>query len=472
MRTTVRFAVVATVALASGCASKIACKGPLPTDAPAAAVYVSICGDDGNDGTLERPFRTLPRAIASGAPFVAVGEGAYEPPVAPIDRSLTVRGLGADRTRIAASGASSGVPRAVFEVSGPVTVALEAFAISGQARSGVVVSSGALDLRRMRVEGVADPSPQAIGHGVVALDASVVAEALEVRANRGWGIVATRSSLTLRDSVVASNGGGGVASVGVPVVGGTVIERGDVVANTEAGVAAFGATVRLVGATVEGTVARGSSGGDGVLAVALLGEGGRETASQIDVLDARVRRNARAGVLVAGGARGSLAGGLIGENGRAGLWVQGGRGAAPFAVSGVTFDGNVGSGVVATSGASIAFTSSTVTGTRGLGVIEGLGSVTIGDGLSVFDGASATVTGSTFGPSARVAVIVDAAAASTTFANNRVTMTGDAVVLQGGAGVAFGATENTLASGARVVDAGAGRALATVRGAIAVTAAP
>lgn len=468
------FAAVVGLALTSGCAARVPCRVDAPADAPAQSVYVAVCGDDQNDGTNERPFRTIPRALASGSGFIALGEGEFDAATSPIDRTLTIRGAGATLSVIRGAATGGGpVPKAVIESTGRGTVSLRDVGVTGLARSGVLVSGGALALTRVTVWSIEDTSSEPLAHGVVGVDAAIVAEGVNIRSNAGWGVVAKRSTFDARASLIERNARGGIAGIGSTTVTGTIrIDGGGVSENGEVGVAAFGASLRVSGTTIARTTTRGSAGGDGVLAVSLIGEGGAEVTSQVDLSDVRITGNARAGVLLDGRASGTLTRGLVGENGRAGLWVQGGRAAVAFTVSGVTFDGNIGSGVVVTSGASLSFASSTVTGTRALSVIEGLGSVSIGDGFSVFDGASAAVTGSTFGPSARVAVLADGASSSTTFAGNRVTMAGDAVVLQGGSGVTFDVSTNALSSGSRIVDAGAGRALATARGVVAVTRAP
>ena len=472
---------LAAAGLVSSCAGEAPCNGDYgsspdgPTDAQ--AVHVATCGSDANDGSRSRPFRTVARALASTASTVLVAGGSYGEDLPVIARAVAVVGLSAASTTIVGAGEATGANkgRAVIHVADAGTVTLQNLTVRGNAQSGIFAERSILQLNQVSVTGMKGIAPAPLGHGVSVVDGTLVGAHISLNHNQGCGLLARRSRVSVTGLTVDENRGGGVALIDRPS-GGTASSFSDLraAANDGFGFASWGASADVAYGSIVGTrsTAPGRDG-DGVVVLGLAEAGRPEAASRVDLGAVSISENARIGVLVDGSSSGSLSGALIGENGRGGLWLQRGAVAgSAFAVTGSTFRANQFGGVVVTSGASLAMKNSTVLGTRSGTLVEGLATVSVGDGLSVFDSASALVTQCVFGVSARVAIVVDGAAPSTSFSQNQIAMTGDAVVLQGAAPgtVVFSTTDNSLASGARVVDVGLVRSLETVRASISVAA--
>ncbi len=166
--------------------------GPLPAD----ALYVDAsAGDDANSGTLAKPFATVAAAVAAAKPnqTVAIQAGAYNGSVT-IAKPITLRGRCAEQVHLfgnlstpaitfALAGGDKqgargvalslhGIGRGV-EVSGAGSVQLEDIWLGGVTTAGVLVKAGAVQARRLVVDGTLPNQDKLFGDGIAVTGGSL-----------------------------------------------------------------------------------------------------------------------------------------------------------------------------------------------------------------------------------------------------------------------------------------------------------
>lgn len=347
------------------------CDGAVPAEVPAGAAIVRVrtgASAEGADGSSERPFATIARALQAAPPdaWVLVAPGAYVERVAVADRAVHLRGACWERTEIRAP--SDVEDRGAVAVSGAAGwLDLGDVTVVG-AHGGLWVTAGAsLRAARVRVERSAHAGVYVGGAATRAeLDDVLVRDVAPNEADaNGQGVrVDGGASLALRDVAVVRPTRIGVEAVGAgtSIEGERVLVR-DVRARGDNAVphmglrAIQGASVRLRGAVVRGAY--------------LAGVGAFHAGSRVALDSALV-----AGVVANGGGAYGLyadAGGAITAR-RAVLRDGAGQGAyasgegASFTLEDATVLGHGAPGAYAIDGASLALARVALVGNVGMGV--------------------------------------------------------------------------------------------------------
>jgi parallel beta-helix repeat protein len=414
--------------------------------APAGAsdvVYVSAaCPADGADGTADHPYPTIGDAAskAKAGATVLVAAGTYKEQLA-ITRDLTILGevtkgaMGADGAIILQS------PEPYAVTVGPgATATIQGFRIEDAQGIGVWASGGSVTVDGCSIAGTT----------LYTAPKSTVAS--------GFGVLASEDgAIILQDSAVTGSALGGVLLTGAPMMGATVngasgsivssdvshnkgygvrvdqasgmvtIQDSTLSANVGFGIGVFSSGAIILQNHIEDTALDASGIGDGLITGAnVVGGVPVPIPSSIRATGNTITGSGRVGALCAAGAGGiilqdnTISGSAAAAPFGAGVWLQQGAGAmAGNKIVGNTLSANrfVGLGLTGDTGG-IILQNNTVTGTTLGSTFVGLGQVSIGDGISVLDGASAQITGNTVSQNGRFGLILDGEGSATSIQNN------------------------------------------------------
>lgn len=389
------------------------CDGAVPADVPAGATIVRVrtgAPAEGADGSAERPFATIARALTTAPPdaWVLVAPGTYAERVVVEGRAVHLRGACWERTEIRAP--ADVEDRGAVAVNGAAgRLDLGDVTVVG-AHGGIWATAGAsLRAARVRVERSAHAGVYVGGAATRAeLDDVLVRDVAPNEADaNGQGVrVDGGASIALRDVAVVRPTRIGVEAVGA----GTSIEgerllvrdvraRGDS-AVPHAGLRAIqGASVRLAGAVVRGAHVAGvgafHAGSrvalDGALVTGVAAHGGgayglfADAGGAITARRAALRDGAGHGAYASGeGASVALEDATVLNHGAQGAYAIDG---ASLALARVALAGNVGMGVGAYRGARASLDGVMVRATRA--TPDGR----TGRGVEAFYGATLTARG-------------------------------------------------------------------------------
>jgi hypothetical protein len=427
---------VLTSACSSG--SNGACAGEKYPAAPAGAsetVYVSAsCSASGADGTADHPYATIGEAVskAKAGAAVLVAAGTYKEQLT-IDQSMTIAGevtagsQGDDGAIILQSPA----PYAITVGTG-ATVTLEGFQVTGAQGVGIWAKGGSVTASGCKIEDTSSYTDKMVtsGYGILASDngaiilqdSTITGSALGGALFSGVGGSVAGATGKISGSNVSHNHGYGVRldQTSSPVT----IEKSTLTANVGFGVGAFSSGAIILQNQIEDTALDAMGSADGIVTGSNMGV---SIPSSVDAEDNHITGSGRVGVLCAAGA-----GGIILQNNTvsgsgasapfgAAIWLQ--QGAGPGAgnlIKGNTLSANkfVGLGLTGATGG-IKLDANTITGTTLGSTFVGLNQVSIGDGINVFEGASAMITNNIVSQNGRFGMILDAEDASTSIVMNR-----------------------------------------------------
>jgi len=405
----------------------VGCQGADPTcsypAAPAgASSVVHVCAGASGDGTNAASARGSLAAAVDAAPagaVILVGQGTYRENVV-IRRPITIIG-----GELADEGAGASVeltapgPNALV-VEGATGVVVQGLRIVGAETSGVWLMSGS----------------------------EATLEGLQVEGTHGFGVLATKASLTLRRSAVSNS-----SDVGVLLWDGSsgIIDTNNLTANLggglriddstapdfepnithnvvsdngQFGVGVFGSVAIIdtnnITATTEGAV-----GGYGILAASYDGD----SPSSVTVSGNTIDGSARAGIVLTLGTKAIIDTNNINGNGAtgksgAGVWLAAG---ADATLTNNTLAKNNFAGVALVGEATAIIDTNNITGVPG----GSLAVTVIGDGLFLGPGSSSTVKNNTVSSCYRAGVFTDGASASTKLVGNTLSGNDYAMILQG-----------------------------------------
>ena len=484
------------IALLTGACSSGAC--PDDTFAGGADLYVAkSCGEDGADGSKDAPLATIGAAIAKAAAgqTILVADGTYGEALV-VDKALTLRGAGASKVTITPPSGSVGLIASggALRVE---TLTVDSATLVGIATDGIdatlkgVVVTG---VKRGKVDGkpIGGHGVQAIGGGALRLQGVRIVE------NTGTGLLAqgvakvsivspdfmTDPQLNARSpgkagivspdfdggggADVTGNWGGGIAIVSpdfMPgksddpkhddakgIVSPDFSSGGALIANNRRfGVALYGANGKLEGTAIRDTEKHSAeSFADGLVVAGSAAVGAQEVAVAGTSI---VTGNARAGVLTIGDKDAKVAhrttiDGDVSANLLGGAWAQGGSAQLVVGDKAV-LDNNRIVGVAGTSGALLTIGAALVSSTQKVSWSGGrTDEDSIGDGIGLFDGARAALTGTRLQGNARAGLMIDGAAVKGGVAD--ITAKG-VKVTGGGYGVVF---NKGISGGAALVNGG------------------
>lgn len=406
--------------------------------ATGAVVHVSArCGDDGGDGSAASPFATIAAAIKRSQPgtTVLVAPGSY---VEAIELANGVHLVGTGSNAVALLPPAD--RRGVDIRAGVAITHVAGLRIEGASGFGVGGTDVALALTDVAVSGTKAHPTLGPGYGVAAKGApTLLVESCQIADNAGIGVAAFSSGpVSIIDPIfdgaavaggvdaaaiidpifkpssqIHGNAGGGIAIID-PIfapAGKTdtanvalTLTATDVRGNKGYGVGLFGASARLVRCALRGTAADAT----GEVADGLVLAAGADAKAPGDVtFDAGsiVANNDRAGVLVATAAAINVSGAVIG-NAYGGLWAQG-QSATLRLQEGARVRDNALVGAAVTAGAQLEAKGARIdaTRTRSYSPVGGGAPAEIGDGVGVFAGAAADISGCQFRDNVRAAVI-------------------------------------------------------------------
>ena len=132
------------------------------------AIYVDCNAEAGGDGTKEKPFQTIAEGVAAATaekPLVLVAEGTYPlSAMLTVNKAITVRGAGMDKTILNGQGACRGIS---ISVDGAVVENLKVYNCYSSAKAdGVCVAMSAGTLRNCRVTKGVCASHSGRGYGI------------------------------------------------------------------------------------------------------------------------------------------------------------------------------------------------------------------------------------------------------------------------------------------------------------------
>ncbi|MEY3012530.1 MAG: hypothetical protein RIT45_1265 [Pseudomonadota bacterium] len=373
------------------------------------------CVDADGDGSRDAPFRGLEaaRGLTAGETLVLL-PGTYEgalqlpggvdavvalPERTELTRGVTVEGAGSSRL----SGMRIESPEEFgLRVVG-ATVTLESSRIRGSTGHGIEVrEAGSLALRASAVLQSAGVGVLAKGAGAISIVEPIFDVGPRGEGDDKIGIV---EPIFLPSTRIEGNVGGGIAIVEpiflpAPDAGHSLLLEGAMVqGNVGFGVALYGASARIKASAIVSTaIGSGGPWADGVLLAAAAD--GKTPALSVEA-DSVIAGNARGGVVALAKSAVSVEAD-VSNNGYAGVWVAA-EGATLSIGSAARLYRNhlVAAGVSA--GARLTVDGATFAETRAL---QGEGSSAVADGIGIFDGARATITGARMVDNVRAAVLV------------------------------------------------------------------
>lgn len=368
-------------------------------------VHVSTaCATGAPDGSAEAPFATISEGLAAveAGGAVLIDAGTYAESLV-VDRDVSL--LGVDVTLIADEGV-------VGIYAGEVTATVRGFRVEQADIAGAQVVGGSVTFEACTFAGSQLGAGGLFGYGVVAmLDAHLGLLDCVVEGSEGVGVVVVDATATMQGTTIRDNLGGGVRLEATTEA--VQIAGCELTGNSGYGLGLFSAYAIVVQNLIAQTGPLDGGLGDGVIATELVAADGASLgASELDLSDGNeIRDNARVGVLLAGEVYGIVVQNLVADNARAGLWLQDGAGlAGALAVTDNDVTDNAAVGIGLTTGAVAAITGNLVQGTTAATVPDATqGSVTVGDGIVIYDSAAATITGNTTSGNARAGLLLDAA---------------------------------------------------------------
>jgi parallel beta-helix repeat protein len=433
--------------LTSACngGSSGACADEKYPAAPAGAsdvVYVSAaCPAAGADGTESHPYTTLGAAVTSAkaGATVLVAAGTYREQIK-IVQDLTIvgevtkGGMGDDAAIILQSPDPVSVT-----VGAGAHVTIQGMQVSAAQGIGVWASGGSVTLDGCNVEGTSlgTVAGESAGYGAFASeDGAIILQDSAITGSALGGVLfsgapapnatANGASGSITGCKISDNKGFGVRLDQTSSA--VTIENTTLAANVGFGIGVFSSGAIILQNHIDSTALDANGIGDGIISAANVGANGQPIAipSSIQATGNVITACGRVGVLAAAGA-----GGIILQNNTisgsaekapfgAGIWLQQGAGAmAGNKIAGNTLSANrfVGLGLTGDTGG-IILQDNGISGTTLGSTFVGLGQVTIGDGINVFTGASAQITGNTVSGNGRFGLILDAEGSATTIQNN------------------------------------------------------
>jgi parallel beta-helix repeat protein len=408
-------------------------KYPPAPDGASGVLHVSTgCPSSDADGSAEHPYPTITAALQKSAKgdTLLVAPGTYEENVT-IDHDITIVGP----TTPGNAGDAAGIilqapaPDAVV-VNAGATATLTGFHVKGAQGIGVLAKGGTANVSASKIEGTTVDARKN-GYGATSsANGAIILQDVGISGCALIGVYVTGATATIDKCDISHNKGSGIrldqASADVTISGNTLTGNGDFA------VGVFSSGAIILQNHIADTVAADLKMGDGIVANGISDKNGMYLGdSHVNAHDNVITNSARVGVLMSAGASGiilqknTVSGSAASAAFGAGIWLQAGAGGA----MGNTLDGNILTGNkfagIGLSGDThgIILQNNQVSGTTLGSTIVDLSEVQIGDGISLFKGASALLKGNKSTQNGRFGMILDgeAGGSATTIEGNTLT---------------------------------------------------
>lgn len=404
-----------------------------PAGAPDALHVSAGCPGEGADGSPGRPFPTVSAALAVASPgaTVLIAPGTYAEHLKITQSVVLVGSADPEHAEAAAAVISPGAGQfngcegtptsTAVCVCDAQDVTLRGIRIENAIAAGIKVRGGRVTIEGSVVENTALDGDQ-FGHGIVAANAgSIILQNSAVVGSAGVGVFVSGAGAIILQNQIRDGAGPGLrldAALGDVEITGNTIEN-----NTQIGVGVFSSRAIILQNQIRGTRLDPAGIGDGVVANALVDDGGTpQGLSSVTLTENEISGNGRVGALFTGTAQGIiLQRNTISENAAstafgAGVWLQGGAGNDPstrITDNDITANRFIGIGVTGdTQG--IILQSNRIVGTVAKQTFAGAQQVSIGDGIGLFTGASALIQRNQVSGNERFGLILDDADGSAT----------------------------------------------------------
>jgi hypothetical protein len=456
-----------------------ACEAAYPESAGESAVYVApSCASDSADGTRDLPYATIQAAIdsAPGGSTILIEPGTYSENLSIKTDGITLVGASDGQTAAQAAvtvEAPNGDLAAIM-VDGATDTKIQGLNLLNPGVAGIWLQRGSLVVDSSTIEAAVGDADGAFGFGLLAQEPAGIwlqRTAITGCASTGVMIHGGTGALTLEGNTIDGNKRGGVRVENHQ--DGGMINDNSLNGNHETGIALLSVVgIWLQNNGVHDTKSGGPSmSADGVLIAGLHdGDGVSYGASEVVVggdesggdalLGNQISGNGRVGILLSGDVSSVIMDNESDTNGRAGIWLQNNAGMkagiwlqkqaetgiwlqSQHAEAGIWLQnngamGNSFVGISVGAGTRAAVMSNVISDTEAGQMIEpdGIGTITMGDGIGVFANASARVEGNSLSGNARLGVLGDGLSADSVISGNEFTENGAGdVALQGMSGV-------------------------------------
>jgi hypothetical protein len=462
------------------------CSGVAYPSAPAGAAVLHVasgCSDGAGDGSAGKPFSSISSAISaaksrggtSTAIVVAAGQYSESISVADVD-GLSI--LGAETGAPAGIILQSPAPDGAVTVARSKNVVLRGFHIGDATTVGIRIhDSENVTVEGTIVERTRPNADGAFGYGIFVSASGIILQNNQVEGVASAGIILQNAGGIILQNQLRNNSGGGLAIAGNRGTDTVEVRKGTFEGNGAFGIYVLGANgIILQDNAISGTKAGADDVGDGII-VADGSIAGVVTPSNVHIEANTLEGNARAGLLLTGDVRGIILQNQVRGNKRAGAWIQDGAGASdPLRIEKNELVGNSFMGVVLRGATRGIILQNQVRDTVLATTIIHTATVELGDGISLFDGAEASVTDNTITGNGRAGLIGDAASSKSDVSGNSLSGNEYGIILQnqGSSPMVVDPSKNTMSAneGGDMTDLGKGATFTVAKDAMSLDEAP
>lgn len=437
------------------------CEALYPESVGSPMVYVApSCAGDGSDGSHDSPYGTIQEAIDASpdGATILIAPGSYPENLTVQTAGITLVGSsdGAPALEATVTLEAPDVDQAAIHVTGAMDATVQGIHVLNPGVAGIWLQDGSLTVVDSQISSAAGDSDGAFGFGVLAEEPVGIwlqRTAITGCAATGVLIHGSTGAISIHENTIDGNQRGGLRIEDHQAGG--VIADNSFDGNLETGIALLSVVgIWLQNNGVHDTQPGGpTQSGDGVLITELQdADGVSYGTSEVVVggdasageppLGNQISGNSRVGLLLSGDVSGVIVGNASDTNGRAGIWLQNNAGRkdgiwlqqqadtgiwlqSHHAEAGIWLQangamGNSFVGISVGAGARASLMSNVITDTEAGQMIdpEGIGTISMGDGVGLFADATARVEGNSIVGNARLGVLGDGLSSDSVIAGN------------------------------------------------------
>ena len=403
----------------------------VPADSSSIVYVAKSCPTEGADGTADHPYNSIQQGLnkSDKGGAVMVAPGTYDESVS-VHQGAAIYGSDGDSSDTARVTIQSSSPYGVTVDSGDGDVILQGLKVIKPIGAGIWVVSGKASVLASQVLGSQPTSEHQFGFGILATGGQLTVAKSVVDGSTQIGVVVQNAAVAISDSRVSNNGAGGVR-LEMPL-GNAQLLNNTIEDNILSGITILSGQVTIEGNTISGTNPPGtvshdidySAIGDGIVVGSIKGAVG---VSRVQIHHNKITNCSRLGLFLTDSAEGEVTENEVTDNALttfgAGIWLQGGVGTeTPIKISGNTIARNRGAGLVLTDLARADVSDNKeISETILTQVFVGTETGMIGDGVSIFLGATAKVQNNIIRKNGRAGLIADQASGMSLVDGNQIT---------------------------------------------------